>query len=357
MTRAYYSEFDPRMAATLRVLIAEGHIAPGDVDERSISDVTPHDLAGYRQCHFFAGIGVWSHALRNAGWPDDRPVWTGSCPCQPFSTAGKGLGFADERHLWPHWHWLVAQCQPDVIFGEQVSDKGGTLWLDLVSTDLEGTGYAIGALVAPAASVGAPHMRHRTYFGAKRLADADRDGLDQARGRGTTTGRDGSVGNGAAGGLDDSVQPRLEGLGGNGDDSRQPGWFDPFKTGPIAATGGPVRMGNPHGDGTGRFTGTISEPQTQEHSGRQSDGCVDHRPVHAMPGTSARPPAARPTNGFWRDVDWLHGRDGKWRPVGPGTFPLVDGAPARVGQLHGFGNAIVAPLATAFIEAFDEVMP
>ena len=56
------------------------------------------DIAGYTQCHFFAGIGIWSYALRLAGWPDDRQVWTGSCPCQPFSAAGKGEAFNDERH-------------------------------------------------------------------------------------------------------------------------------------------------------------------------------------------------------------------------------------------------------------------
>ena len=106
---AYYNEIDPYAAQWLRNLIDAGHIAPGDVDERSIEDVLPTDLAGYTQCHFFAGIGVWSLALRRAGWSDDRPVWTGSCPCQPFSAAGKGVGFDDERHLWPAFHWLIQQ--------------------------------------------------------------------------------------------------------------------------------------------------------------------------------------------------------------------------------------------------------
>jgi len=114
---AYYNEFDPKAAAWIRELIKAGHVAPGDVDERSILDVTPNDLRGYTQCHFFAGIAVWSYALRAAGWPDDRPVWTGSVPCQPFSAAGKGGGFDDERHLWPAFHWLISQCRPPVVLG------------------------------------------------------------------------------------------------------------------------------------------------------------------------------------------------------------------------------------------------
>jgi len=59
---AYYNENDPTAAQWLRNLIAAGLIAPGDVDERSITDVRPADLRGYAQCHFFAGIGVWSRA-------------------------------------------------------------------------------------------------------------------------------------------------------------------------------------------------------------------------------------------------------------------------------------------------------
>ncbi len=141
---AYYNEIDPYAAQWLRNLIAGGHIAPGEVDERSIEDVAPDDLRGFTQCHFFAGIGGWSHALRVAGWPDDKPVWTGSCPCQPFSSAGKGDGFDDARHLWPDFAWLIGERKPVAIFGEQVAAGNANVWFDLVQSDLEGMGYAFG---------------------------------------------------------------------------------------------------------------------------------------------------------------------------------------------------------------------
>src|SRR5262252_3748836 len=117
---AYYNEIDPFACAWLRELIKENLIAPGEVDERDIKEVQAEDLKGFAQAHWFAGIGVWSHALRRAGWPDDRPCWTGSCPCQPFSASGKRQGFKDERHLWPEWLRLIEACRPTIIFGEQV---------------------------------------------------------------------------------------------------------------------------------------------------------------------------------------------------------------------------------------------
>jgi DNA (cytosine-5)-methyltransferase 1 len=165
---AYYNEFKPYAAEWLRNLIKKGLIPDGEVDTRSIVDVAPDDLRGFTQCHFFAGIGGRGHALRLAGWPDDRPVWTGSCPCQPFSVAGKGAGTDDPRHLWPAWSRLIKTCKPSIIFGEQVPDAIRYGWLDTVYDDLEAEGYAVGAAVLPACSVGAPHLRDRIYF----LADA-----------------------------------------------------------------------------------------------------------------------------------------------------------------------------------------
>lgn len=170
---AYYNEIDLHAAQWLRNLIKDGHIADGVVDTRSIEDVQPDDLREFTQCHFFAGIGVWSYALRRAGWSDDRPVWTGSCPCQPFSAAGEGLAFADERHLWPAFHHLIKECKPPVVLGEQVASKAVDAWIDLVHADLEAVGYTFGSVAFPAAGVGAPHIRDRTYW----LANAASIGL------------------------------------------------------------------------------------------------------------------------------------------------------------------------------------
>jgi DNA (cytosine-5)-methyltransferase 1 len=162
---AYYNEFDAKAAAWLRELIADGHIAPGEVDERDIRDVKPDDLRPFRQVHLFAGIGGWSAALRQAGWrDDDKPVWTASCPCQPFSAAGGRSGFTDERHLWPAVYHLATQCRPDVLLGEQVASKDGLAWIDLVSSDMEAAGYAGGALDLCSAGFGAPNIRQRLYF-------------------------------------------------------------------------------------------------------------------------------------------------------------------------------------------------
>jgi DNA (cytosine-5)-methyltransferase 1 len=151
---AYYNENDPQTAAWLRELIRAGHVMDGIVDDRSITEVAPEDVQDFTQCHFFAGIGGWSYALRLAGWPDDRPVWTGSCPCQSFSAAGKQKGFEDLRHLWPYWASLILQCRPPVVFGEQVEAAIRHGWLDTVFGDLEAEGYACGASVLGAHSVG-----------------------------------------------------------------------------------------------------------------------------------------------------------------------------------------------------------
>ena len=311
---AYYNEFDPYAAQWLRNLIAAGHIADGFVDERSILDVKPADLIGYTQCHFFAGLGGWSRALRLAGIDDDTPVWTGSCPCQPFSSAGEGAGFTDERHLWPAWHHLITQCQPERIYGEQVASKDALVWLDLVHTDMEAAGYAFAAIDTCSAGVGAPHIRQRLYF----VADLQYEGPQGWIHRRPDSGRkniDGHVGcSGAAGGMDDTGHREHRG--------RDAVRYTEGEHG--------LASGASEGAGAERF-GALADAADAGPSGIERAG---------------------PVNGIWRDADWLFCRDGKWRPVRSGTFPLANGVPGRVGRLRAYGNAINAEAATQFIAAY-----
>lgn len=167
---SYYNEHDPKAAAWLRELITAGQISPGIVDERSITEIKANELDAYTQCHFFAGIGGWSLVLRLAGWPDDAPVWTGSCPCQPLSSGGLGKGHADERHLWPAFFALIAERRPATVFGEQVAGTDGREWFAGIRADLEGVGYACGCADLCAASKALPHPRQRLFW----VADADR---------------------------------------------------------------------------------------------------------------------------------------------------------------------------------------
>jgi site-specific DNA-cytosine methylase len=501
---AWYSEIDPKAAATLRELIKQGHIAPGVVDERSIEDVSPVELVGYTQRHYFAGGGVWSYALRAGGWPDHWPVVTGSCPCQPFSSAGKGKGFADERHLWPSFHWHIRFGEPVPVFGEQVASKDGLTWLDSVSADLEGSGYQIGATDTCAAGFGAPHIRQRLYwmgypasyeqwrdrirgFGrsseiggsstidrlasasrkdgewgsagtgeairgrscgglagpsaSRRLEDSNRSGGDgRTRGgeqslrderggefvglaqpelperRTETEGRiddvegpnsrwqeeAGGCGVGCGAGrlahagcpgqpqlggrwderegpskadvigrMGSPIREGSQGLTGDGDGSNKPGRLDTIKAGSVTTPRSTSRVEYHPRDGRGEWRSESDGRGTT--SGCSPSGVYDTlriglnasrfgnhgRDEPLIPRATVEnggEPFGRPgpTNGFWRDPDWLLCRDEWWRPVEAGTFPLAHGAAERMGRLRMYGNAIVAPQAAIFVEAAIE---
>ena len=348
---AYYNEFDPFAAQWLRNLIAVGLIADGDVDDRSIVDVTSADLKGYTQCHFFAGLGGWSHALRLAGWPDDRPVWTGSPPCQPFSNAGKQLGKADERHLAPIWLRLVSERRPSVIFGEQVEAAIRKDWLDDLQDHMEAENYACAPVVLPACGVGAPHIRQRLWFVAERLGDADSAGLERFS-------RNGDKLSGP--GRQDAEPPRsitpASRDGGLADAESERGYRSEDSSG--TARGDGLEVGGANGGLADADCGECNrgtEAAKGDDSNRENSQWAESNSGASRSCSINRHGSAGPTNGFWRDADWLFCRDGKWRPVEPDTFPLADGVPARVGRLRAYGNAIVPQVATQVIEAFMEI--
>ena len=303
---SFYNEIDPYAAAWLRNLIKAGLIPDGEVSTQSIVDLRPSDLSGFDQCHFFAGIGGWSQALHLAGWAPDRHIWTGSCPCQPFSVAGKGAGIDDARHLWPHFHRLIAACRPPVVLGEQVAGKAGYGWFDGVRADLEGTGYSSRAVDIPALAVGAPHIRQRLYWGAVNVADTDKGG----RGRWAWDG---------AGERNGQAPERDEGhrqLAGCREDHHD-----------VADA-----------EGLG--------PQKRERKDRQPDAR----------GRSQGGLDPLRDRSFWSDAIWVEGSDRKARRLKPGLPLLAHGVPGRVGKLRAYGNAIVPPLAAEVVKALMETL-
>lgn len=296
----YYNEWDPQAAAWLRELIENKLIPEGVVDERSITEVQAKDLKGFTQCHFFAGIGGWPLAPQIAGIPATTRLWTGSPPCQPFSAAGQQLGQFDPRHLAPVFLGLISQFRPAILFGEQVAPAIAKSWMCDLQAHLEGEDYAVGFSVLPACSVGAPHKRDRLFFGAVPLADGD----------------------------DDSQQSSSR---------RRRGGKPPSPGDDVGRSGALDELAHPNGEQWNR--GGSKRPRRRVEFADCSGDCLDS-----------------PTNphlcGNWSDPDWLSCRDGRFRPVEPGTFPLANGIPARVGRLRGYGNAIVPQVAAEFIKAF-----
>jgi DNA (cytosine-5)-methyltransferase 1 len=393
----YYSEFDPKTAAWLRELIKSGLIPKGEVDERSIIDVRAGDLRDFTQCHFFAGIGGWSYALRLAGWSDSRHCWTGSCPCQPFSGAGKGLGEADLRHLWPAWFNLIRECHPSIIFGEQVASPLALAWIDGVFSDLESQDYACGAADLCAAGVRAPHIRQRLNWVAEsehakrraigidrenarreethsesrtrgevqRLADSEfkrrqqqpllespgiqHQAIEHAERAQPVSGHGASVG-----GMGNSELPGSQGrncreLSECGSEQTAREGVSPRGLEHTASDGREQRRTEPGGRGivSGCVDGGMAEPdgrkssngelqRSGEHSERNKDGCT----------------------GFWDDANWHECRDGKSRRISPkpALFPLAPRIPGRVGLLRGAGNAICPQVSAEFVKAYLETI-
>jgi len=344
---AYYNEIDPYAAEWLRNLIKAGHIADGEVDTRSIIDVSPDDIRHFDQCHFFAGIAGWSHALRLAGWADDRKVWTGSCPCQPFSVAGKGKGTDDERHLWPHFFRLIRSCRPPVVMGEQVAGAAGYGWLDGVRSDLESERYAIDGVDIPACATNAPHIRQRLYWVAN--TKYPRRDAERLRGYGETgeplgerqassalrPSENGDV-------IDMADADNIRSFAQQYRDNRAMDRAAQRKEG-----AGDKSSICPKTCGSNRMSDAKSYDSRCEAKSSNNISSQTNRSANRGSGCGG-------SSTFWHDAIWLNGADGKTRRAEPSIRLLANGVPARVGKLRAYGNAIVPPLAAEVIRAFME---
>jgi DNA (cytosine-5)-methyltransferase 1 len=388
----YYNEWDSFAADWLRELIKDGLIPDGEVDNRSIADVRPEDLKEFTQCHFFAGIGGWSRALQLAGWSSDRPVWTGSPPCQSFSTAGKGKGKDDERHLWPVFFNLIRECQPPTVFGEQVAAAIRYGWLDDLQIDFEKEGYAAGAFVLPAGGIGAPHKRERLFF----VADSNdkRHEWSQEAGREARSGVEhtGSVSmaNSGGPGWEGSIRSRSTGEEreserhssersgdssvGNSDSNRPQSRHEAAETAGHGNTSDPASLrakllvnSNARRHNTkkeqiraGRELTIVPELTSfwsesvgnSEHNG--SHEAEIGRSTGSGEAESGMLESKRPDSLFWGSSEVIYCRDGKYRPIPtePALFPLANGISNRVGLLRGAGNAIVPQAAAEIIKAY-----
>lgn len=363
---AYYNEVEPYAVQWLRNLIAAGLIAPGDVDDRPIQEVQPDDVAGYTQCHFFAGLGGWSHAARLAGWADSRSLWTGSCPCQPFSVAGRRQGVEDPRHLWPHFYRIIRGARPALVMGEQTSGAPGYAWLDGVGTDLEAEAYTWRAVDIPACSVNAPEIRNRLYWVALSndsglalgsLAGEQRENVRHkgtpafagcagdvgvaftqderhARARGARDWRtrlaDGGLADGV--GIADGAERRPDAEGRSDVDDRP-------DSGRQETAGGSELAGAPDCGLGGTNSSRCDGEQVRLLERRSQQASLEA----ARTGSS----------GFWDDWQLIGpDPDGKYRRIKSGLAPLVTRLPGHVGQIRAYGNAINAELAAEVIRAW-----
>ena len=403
----YYNEWDSFAAEWLKQLIKDGLIPDGEVDSRSIADVEPSDLKGFTQCHFFAGIGGWSRALQLAGWSSDRPVWTGSPPCQSFSTAGKGNGKDDERHLWPVFFNLIRECQPPTVFGEQVAAAIRYGWLDDLQADFEREGYASAAAVLPAGGIGSPHKRDRLFFTAERVGDsggsASERKLGAVLGAQEKIGREGEpygdlfVGHTNASKIDrpssvaDSHNERHERSSEDGRQAQRGSEhpssisvadsvkFGQSRPGQVrrscdseankaeeinrAINDGSIGMaysGSAGREGSIRIGATGKERESERYSAERSSysSVGDTDSDRSQQGNEAAETAGHrdtaDSANFWSESTVIYCRDGKYRPIPtePALFPLVNGIPNRVGILRGAGNAIVPQAAAEIIKAY-----
>jgi len=229
---------------------------------------------------------------------------TGGFPCQPFSVAGKRLGAADDRAIWPQMLRVIAEARPAWIIGENVAGIV-TMELDNILSDLEALGYSAWPLVIPACAVDAKHRRDRVWIVAHSTEREDngRNGgsMDEAQGR-----RQGQHATANSGGQDvaDAMRRRRQGQG---------------------------------------------QPFHAEHSAQASNGKAAQPVDGRQSGIGSTQPAVRGVaHGLPKGLD-RNEQFCQWPDEAADTPRVTTGIKHRTHRLKGLGNAIVPQVAETLL--------
>lgn len=122
----------------------------------------------------FLDIRALTGAHLEANGIERIDVVCGGFPCQPFSSAARGVkrGKGSDTTLWLDMLRLVDETRPSWVIAENVANFDRLALEDVVSY-LEGSGYQVAPpLVIPACAVGRDHRRDRYWI----IGHSDRDG-------------------------------------------------------------------------------------------------------------------------------------------------------------------------------------
>jgi DNA (cytosine-5)-methyltransferase 1 len=142
-------------------------------------------------------IDVLKARIRD-GYLDDAPIWddaftfdgrpwaglvdvvTAGFPCQPFSTAGKGLAERDPRNGWPAVIRILREVQPRYAILENVPGLISKPYFRRILGELVEAGFDIEYDCISAQEIGANHKRERVWI----VAHSKSQPIDMGPGQG-----------------------------------------------------------------------------------------------------------------------------------------------------------------------------
>ncbi|MFE3122081.1 DNA cytosine methyltransferase [Streptomyces hydrogenans] len=272
-----------------------------------VSDVDPG--ASRILAHRHPGVANLGD-LTAVDWAGIEPVdiLCGGYPCQPFSTAGKRKGTADERHIWPSIADALRVLRPRYAVFENVANHLRLGFADVLA-DLARLGFDAEWCCVRASEVGAPHQRNRLFLLAVAADAAD---LGHERGRDARRGRVGPADRGHA--PADTRGPGLE-----------------------------VRRVEPHGS----QLAALERGRGERAWGRFAPAVARWESVTGRPAPWATGARNRLSPAF---VEWLMGLDAGHVTDVPGL--------TRTQQLKALGNGVVPAQAAAALRLlFDRIEP